>query len=126
CACRPIYAGALSANMLLGQHAPHVCPSSYDLTHPEQFAMFALEVGLDLAMTSGVVGGIAATVQNYRNPLTQRRTPASLPHGLTAMAALSTSRGPVARWAWRCSGRVGRAPTPFTARHTTTSRPARE
>jgi plastocyanin len=61
----------------------------HDLTHPEQFAMFVLEVGLDLAMIGGVVGGIAATVQNYRSPLSERRTPAWLPYGLTAMAALS-------------------------------------
>src|SRR5262249_46726657 len=61
----------------------------YDLTHPEQFHMFALEVGLDLAMIGGVVGGIAATLQNYRTTLTERRTPAWLPYSLTAMAALA-------------------------------------
>jgi len=61
----------------------------HDLTHPEQFAMFVLEVGLDLAMIGGVVGGLAATVQNYRRSPAERRTPAWLPYGLTAMAALS-------------------------------------
>src|SRR5262245_54210102 len=54
-----------------------------NLTHPEQFPMFVLEMGLDLAMIGGVVGGVAATVQN------ERRTPGWLPYGLTAMAALS-------------------------------------
>src|SRR5262245_60594675 len=78
--------GAIWCGLMIVTNIPFTI---YDLTHPEQFAMFALEVGLDLAMISGVVGGVAATVQNYRNPLTQRRTPAWLPHGLTAMAALA-------------------------------------
>src|SRR5262249_2268490 len=60
-----------------------------NLTHPEQFAMFALEVGLDGAMVGGVVGGAAATVQNYRRPPAERGTPGWLPYGLTALAALS-------------------------------------
>ena len=63
--------------------------TSYNLAHPEQFHMFAVEVGLDLTLIGGVVGGLAATVQNYRTPLTERRTPAWLPYGLTAMAALA-------------------------------------
>src|SRR5262249_54757471 len=33
--------------------------------------------------------GIAATVQNYRTPLPERRTPAWLPYGMTAIAALA-------------------------------------
>src|SRR5262245_61860996 len=60
-----------------------------NLTHPEQFAMFVLELGLDLAMIGGVVGGVAATVQNERRSMAERRTPGWLPYGLTAVAALS-------------------------------------
>src|SRR5262245_40059286 len=63
--------------------------TSYNLTHPEQLNLFAPELWLDLALIGGIVGGIAATLQNYRTPLTQRRTPAWLPYGLTAIAALA-------------------------------------
>jgi len=63
--------------------------TSYNLTHPEQFHLFAPELWLDLALIGGVVGGIAATVQNYRTPLPERRTPAWLPYSLTAITALA-------------------------------------
>src|SRR5262245_55335459 len=63
--------------------------TSYNLTHPEQFNLFLPELWLDLALIGGIVGGIAATVQNYRTPLAERRTPRWLPYALTAMAALA-------------------------------------
>src|SRR5262245_28453072 len=63
--------------------------TSFNLAHPEQLQVFAVELWLDLALIGGIVGGIAATVQNYRTPLSERRMPAWLPYGLTAMAALA-------------------------------------
>jgi plastocyanin len=63
--------------------------TSFNLAHPEQLQVFAEELWLDLALIGGIVGGIAATVQNYRTPLAERRTPAWLPYALTAMAALT-------------------------------------
>src|SRR5262245_28365954 len=63
--------------------------TSFNLTHPEQLQLFAPELWLDLALIGGIVGGIAATVQNYRTPLAERRTPVWLPYGLTAIAALA-------------------------------------
>src|SRR5262245_20897738 len=63
--------------------------TSFNLAHPEQLQVFAEELWLDLALIGGVVAGIAATVQNYRTPLSQRRRPTWLPYALTAMAALA-------------------------------------
>ena len=63
--------------------------TSYNLAHPEQLRIFAVELWLDLALIGGVVGGIAAPIQNYRTPLSERRTPRWLPYGLTAMTALA-------------------------------------
>src|SRR5262245_41421715 len=63
--------------------------TSYNLTHPEQLNLFAPELWLDLTLLGGIVGGIAATVQNYRTPLSERRTPGWLPYALTAFAALT-------------------------------------
>lgn len=63
--------------------------TSYNLMRPEQLQIFAVEVWLDLALICGLVGGIAATVQNYRAPLAARRTPAWLPYSLTAVTALA-------------------------------------
>jgi plastocyanin len=63
--------------------------TSYNLTHPEQIQVFVVELWLDLALIGGGVGGLAATVQNYRTPLSERRRPRWLPYSLTALAALA-------------------------------------
>jgi heme/copper-type cytochrome/quinol oxidase subunit 2 len=58
----------------------------YDMTHPENFHLFAYMVVAVALAVIGVVAGISATVQNYRSR--ERRTPRVMVPTLLVVAAL--------------------------------------
>jgi plastocyanin len=80
----PVLGAGWSAFMIAGNLA-HI---RYDLQHPENTHLFAWNLVMLALTIIGVIAGIGATVQNYRHPAADRRTPPWLPWGLTATAAL--------------------------------------
>jgi plastocyanin len=60
----------------------------FHLAHPENTHEFAAQLALIGLGVTAVVGGIGATVQNYRRPAAERRLPRWAPWGLTAMVSL--------------------------------------
>jgi plastocyanin len=79
----PILASLVAAVLLLMFYQPLV----FELQHPEVFGWFATMLVLVAVLAIAIVGGIAATVQNYRVPAADRRAPRGLQSVLLAMAA---------------------------------------
>jgi plastocyanin len=80
----PLLAGVWSLVLLLGKL--HVI--LYELAHPENTHQFAWQLVMLSLVMVGVVAGIGATVQNYRQPAAERRLPRWVPWGFTALAGL--------------------------------------
>jgi uncharacterized cupredoxin-like copper-binding protein len=59
-----------------------------DLGNPDDLGNFLFNVVAVPVLVSGLVGGIAATVQNYRRPPAERRSPRWLPSAAVGVAGL--------------------------------------
>jgi plastocyanin len=60
----------------------------YDLMHPEELAFFTAMLIAMTMLLGGIVGGAAATIQNYRHAPADRRMPRGLPLLLATIAGL--------------------------------------
>jgi len=63
-------------------------PMMYNLSHPAEAHSFGFNVVAIALMLGGIVSGIAATFQNYRNRPAERHTPRLLPVSLIAAVAI--------------------------------------
>lgn len=79
----PLLGALWSAFMLVGNSED----LAYNLARPQIFHEFAFSLVMLAVPLIGLVAGIGATIQNYRNP-TDRRTPRLLGYGLTTIVAL--------------------------------------
>lgn len=87
----PLLGTLLGAMVLGGNSGPIV----HDLTHPELFKPFALMlVAVPLALIC-IGAGLAATVQNYRRPASERHTPRYLANILIGLAMVAVGAGAV-------------------------------
>lgn len=78
----PLAGTLLSALVVVGNSGPVI----YDLTHPKAYHSFAFMVVAVAFSLAGSVGGVWATVQNYR--ASERRAPRAMALGLAGLAGL--------------------------------------
>lgn len=77
--------GTLFGVMVIGGNSG---PIVYDLLHPASFRPFTfMAVAITITLV-GAVAGLAAVVQNYRRPATERRTPRGMAAALAGVAML--------------------------------------
>ena len=75
--------GALWSVFIIAGNSAEI---AYSLGHPTEVRGFAFALFIVAVAAIGLVGGIGATVQNYRS--SERQTPRALPLGLTLLAGL--------------------------------------
>jgi len=62
----------------------------YDLAHPEELTFFAVMLVTLTMLLAAIIGGVAATVQNYRHAAADRRAPRGLALAVATTALTST------------------------------------